>query len=287
VEERNKKQSRPFKKEEDFKKPRRKDLPSREETACPEDIIAGRNPCMEALRSGMQIEQIFYASGEKSGSLPAILEKARKLNIPAKEVHPAKLKALCGNDNHQGIVLQRSYASEMTLEELLSAVPKDQGLLVLCDSIEDPHNLGAIIRSAEAAGAQGVICPRRRSAPVGAVCYKASAGACAHLPLVRVPNLVQAAEQLKQAGFWLYAAEAGGQPATETPMADRSVALVIGSEGQGVSRLMTQTCDGIISLPMLGKVNSLNASVAGGILLYEVVRQRMEAQKANAARNLD
>ena len=241
-----------------------------------EDIIAGRNPCMEALRSGQNIEQIFVSAGERNGSLPGILKLAKDRGIPIKEVHPAKLKSLCGNENHQGIVMQKSYAADVTLEELLAKVTPGKGLIVLCDGIEDPHNLGAIIRSAEAAGAQGIICPRRHSAPMGAVCYKSSAGACSHLPVVRVANLVQTAKELQKAGFWVYAAEADGVYATKASLADRSVALVIGSEGSGISRLMKETCDEILSLPMLGKVNSLNASVAAGILLYEVVRQRME-----------
>ena len=252
-----------------------KEQPVEEKKSMFEDIIAGRNPCMEALRAGVSIEQVFCAAGEKNGSLPAILKEAAAKGVPVKEVHPAKLKALCGSDNHQGIVMQKSFAKDVTLEELLANIPRDKGLVVICDGIEDPHNLGAIIRSAEAAGAQGVICKRRHSAPIGAVCYKASAGACSHLPVVRVANLSQAAEALKAAGFWLYAAEADGVNATKTSLADRSVALIIGSEGKGVSRLMKEASDGILSLPMLGKVNSLNASVAAGILLYEVVRQRM------------
>ncbi len=237
------------------------------------DIIVGRNPVAEALKSG-RVEQIFVAKGERSGSVLPILAKAKELGLPVKEVTKEKLAFLSDAQNHQGIAAQLACIDTVSLEDILNTVDPNKGLVLLLDSIEDPHNLGAILRSAEAAGANGVILPKRRSAPLSAACFKASAGAAAHVKVARVANLSQTADRLKEAGFWLYAAEADGQPYTKAAFFDRHVALVIGSEGQGVSRLLKEQCDSVVSMPMCGQVNSLNASVATGILLYEVLRQR-------------
>lgn len=236
--------------------------------------IAGRNPVLEALRSGAAVDTIYVS--QESGGLQEIISLAKDRGIPVKMVTDAKLSQLTGGAVHQGVAAEGACGQYVSLEELLQNAA-DRGeppLLVLCDGIQDPHNLGAIIRTAEAAGAHGVIIPKRRSASLTLTVGKTSAGAASWLPVARVPNLVAAMETLKEHGVWIYGTDAAGTSYTETDFTG-GTAFVIGSEGFGMSRLVSETCDGMLSLPMRGKVNSLNASVAAGIFLYEAVRQRM------------
>ena len=240
-----------------------------------EDIVVGRNPVMEAVRSGKEIDKLFVQRGA-SGSITAIVAKCRDRGIPVKEVAQQKLDFLSGGANHQGVAVQIAEREYSTIAEILqSAKDKDEDpFIVVCDGLEDPHNLGAIIRSAECAGAHGVIIPKRRSAGLTAIVDKSSAGAAEHMAIARVPNLPAAIKDIKARGVWVYGTAAGGQSDLWHTDLSGAVALVIGSEGDGMGRLVSESCDFIISLPMRGKVSSLNASTAAAITMYEVLRQR-------------
>ena len=228
----------------------------RNEEARDADVIFGRNPVLEAIKSGRPLDRLLVARGEHGGSVPQIVALAVQAGVPVKDVDRKKLDFLCGHGNHQGV-----------------AAVGEPPFFVICDEIEDPHNLGAIIRTAEAAGAHGMIVPKRRSAPLSGVVAKTSAGAVEFLPIARVANLTQTIAQLKERGVWVYCADMDGEPYDRANLTG-PIALVVGSEGSGVGRLVKETCDGVLSLPMKGRINSLNASVAAGILLYEIARRR-------------
>lgn len=238
------------------------------------EILAGRNPVAEALRAGRELECVYLLERSEK-TLGKIIALARESGVPIKTVRPDKLESLCPGINHQGVAAVASAAKYAELEDLFRlAERRNQPFLaVICDGIEDPHNLGAVIRTAEAAGAHGVIIPKRRSAGLTPAASKAAAGALEYIPVVRVANLPQTLETLKQRGVWIYAAETGGIRWDKADLTGPA-ALVVGGEGSGVGRLVKERCDQTLSLPMLGEVNSLNASVACGILLYEIVRQR-------------
>ncbi len=239
------------------------------------DIIAGRNPVMEAIRSGRSIESILVAKGERSGSVVAIIAKAKQKNIPVKDVDSKKLDFLAKGVNHQGIVAQCAVKEYSTLEEIF-ALAEERGespFIIVLDKIEDPHNLGAIIRTAECAGAHGVIIPERRSAGLSYTVEKTSAGALEYMPVVRVKNISAVLQKLKDKGIWVYGADMDGEHYKKVNY-DGAVALVIGNEGKGISPLVAKDCDVIVSLPMKGKINSLNASVAACILMYEIADKR-------------
>lgn len=239
------------------------------------DIIAGRNPVMEAIRSGRSIESILVAKGERSGSVVAIIAKAKQKKIPVKDVDSKKLDFLAKGVNHQGIVAQCAVKEYSTLEEIF-ALAEERGespFIIVLDKIEDPHNLGAIIRTAECAGAHGVIIPERRSAGLSYTVEKTSAGALEYMPVVRVKNISAVLQKLKDKGIWVYGADMDGEHYKKVNF-DGAVALVIGNEGKGISPLVAKDCDVIVSLPMKGKINSLNASVAAGILMYEIADKR-------------
>lgn len=239
------------------------------------DIIAGRNPVMEAIRSGRSIESILVAKGERSGSVVAIIAKAKQKNIPVKDVDSKKLDFLAKGVNHQGIVAQCAVKEYSALEDIF-ALAEERGespFIIVLDKIEDPHNLGAIIRTAECAGAHGVIIPERRSAGLSYTVEKTSAGALEYMPVVRVKNISAVLQKLKDKGIWVYGADMNGEHYKKINF-DGAVALVIGNEGKGISPLVAKDCDVIVSLPMKGKINSLNASVAAGILMYEIADKR-------------
>lgn len=239
------------------------------------DIIAGRNPVMEAIRSGRSIESILVAKGERSGSVVAIIAKAKQKNIPVKDVDSKKLDFLAKGVNHQGIVAQCAVKEYSTLEDIFSLAEErgESPFIIVLDKIEDPHNLGAIIRTAECAGAHGVIIPERRSAGLSYTVEKTSAGALEYMPVVRVKNISAVLQKLKDRGIWVYGADMDGEHYKKVNF-DGAVALVIGNEGKGISPLVAKDCDVIVSLPMKGKINSLNASVAAGILMYEIADKR-------------
>ncbi len=237
------------------------------------DIICGRNPVTEALKSGAAIDTI-YIDGN-GGSLGLIRRLAREKGIVVKDAQDKKLSQLSGGASHQGVVAVGACAEYVTVEEILevSAKKGTPPFIIICDEIEDPHNLGAIIRTAETSGADGVIIPKRRSASLNATVHKTSAGAASYVPVARVSNLASAIDELKERGVWIYGTDASGSDYTSTDFTG-SCGLVIGSEGFGISRLIQKKCDFMVKLPMLGKINSLNASVAAGIFMYEVLRQR-------------
>lgn len=243
-------------------------------------LIAGRNPVWEALRSGRALDCLYVERGQHTGQLTAILAKARELGVPIKECDPRKLSHMVGGANHQGVVASAAVKEYAEVDDLLALAQErgEQPFLIICDGLEDPHNLGAVIRSAECAGAHGVIIPKRRSVGLTWAVGKASAGAVEHLPVARVQNLSKLIDDLKARGIWCYAADMDGGTWYETDFTGPT-ALVIGSEGRGVSRLVKERCDGAVSLPVLGRVNSLNASVAAGVLCYEVLRQRAERSR--------
>lgn len=235
--------------------------------------IIGRNPVLEALRAETPLDTI-YMNGT-GGSLGRICALAKQQGIVVKDVSEQKLSQMAEGASHQGVIAVGACASYVSLEDLLQ-ISREKGtapFLVLCDEIEDPHNLGAIIRTAEAAGADGIVIPKRRSASLNATVHKTSAGAASWLPVARVSNLSAAIDTLKENGVWIYGTDASGESYTNVDLRG-PVALVIGSEGYGMSRLIREKCDFLLRLPMLGKITSLNASVAAGIFLYETVRQR-------------
>ncbi len=237
------------------------------------DVICGRNPVIEALKSGANLDTI-YIDGN-GGSLSVIRRLAKDNGIVVKDAHDEKLNKLSGGASHQGVVAVGACGEYVTLDDILaiSAKKGTKPFIIICDEIEDPHNLGAIIRTAETSGADGVIIPKRRSAGLNATVFKTSAGAASYVPVARVSNLASAIDTLKDNGVWIYGTDAGGSDYTKTDFTG-SCGLVIGSEGFGISRLIQKKCDFMIKLPMLGKINSLNASVAAGIFMYEVLRQR-------------
>ncbi|MBQ4104397.1 MAG: 23S rRNA (guanosine(2251)-2'-O)-methyltransferase RlmB [Clostridia bacterium] len=239
------------------------------------DVIFGRNSVAEAIKSGRPLDSVMVARGDRSGSIPKIVADAKKAGIVIKEVDPKKLDFVCGHNNHQGIAAFGAVKEYSSVEDIFATAEErnEPPFIIICDEIEDPHNLGAIIRTAEAAGAHGVIIPKRRSASLSFTVAKTSAGAVEFMHVARVTNIPQTIDELKKRGVWVYCADMDGEPFYKSNLKG-AIALVIGSEGNGVGRLVKEKCDVTLSMPMKGKINSLNASVAAGILMYEVSRQR-------------
>lgn len=238
-------------------------------------VIYGRNAVLEALKSDKEFDKIFVKKGEREGFIKLLVAKARERNIPVLDASLSKLDELSEGGVHQGVVALVSQVTYSEVSDIL-AMAREKGespFLVICDGISDPHNLGAVIRSAECAGAHGVIIPKHRSATVSATAVKSSAGAVNLMPIARVTNLSNLIDSLKDEGFFIYGAEAGGSSVYETDMRG-SAALVLGSEGDGISRLVKSKCDFIVSIPMYGRVNSYNVSCAAAIILSEAARQR-------------
>lgn len=240
-----------------------------------EGVIAGRNAVAEALKSGRAIDSLYVARGDRSGSIGALIAQAKKLEIAVKEADPKKLDHMCAGAVHQGVVAVAAAKEYAEVEDIFALAQErnEPPFIIIADGLEDPHNLGAVLRVAECAGAHGVIIPKRRSVGLTWSVGKASAGAVEYVPVARVTNLASTIDELKERGVWIYAADMDGQSWCGTDFSGPA-AVVIGSEGFGVSRLIREKADFVISLPMLGKINSLNASVACGIICYEIVRQR-------------
>lgn len=240
-----------------------------------DDLIIGRNAAAEALKSGREIDCAYVAKGERNGAVVPILAKCRDRNIPIKEVDSRKLDFMCGHANHQGILLSAAAHAYASVDDILARAEEkgEPPFIILCDGLEDPHNLGAIIRTAECCGAHGVIVPQRRSVGLTGAVGKASAGALEYVPVARVTNLVATIEMLKEKNIWVYAADADGTAWNKADLTG-PIALVIGSEGNGVGRLVREKCDGVLSIPMKGQINSLNASVAAAILMAAVTVAR-------------
>lgn len=239
------------------------------------DIICGRNSVLEAIKSGREIDRLMVAHGVTGGTVSVIIAKCAEKGILIKEVSPQKMDYYCDNANHQGVAVFCATQKYSTVEEILAyAKEKNENpFIVICDEIEDPHNLGAIIRTAEACGVHGIIIPQRRSASLNVTVAKTAAGALEYMRVARVTNISNTIEKLKEAGVWVFGADMDGEDYQKT---DYSVpcAIVIGNEGKGIGTLVAKKCDKIISLPMCGKINSLNASVAAAVLMYEVVNKR-------------
>ncbi|MBR6551903.1 MAG: 23S rRNA (guanosine(2251)-2'-O)-methyltransferase RlmB [Clostridia bacterium] len=251
------------------------DISQNNERENEKDVIFGRNSVAEAIKSGRPLDSVMVARGDRSGSIPKIVADAKKAGIVIKEVDPKKLDFVCGHNNHQGIAAFGAVKEYSSVEDIFATAEErnESPFIIICDEIEDPHNLGAIIRTAEAAGAHGVIIPKRRSASLSFTVAKTSAGAVEFMHVARVTNIPQTIDELKKRGVWVYCADMDGEPFYKSNLKG-AIALVIGSEGNGVGRLVKEKCDVTLSMPMKGKINSLNASVAAGILMYEVSRQR-------------
>ena len=239
------------------------------------NIICGRNPVLEAVRSGREIDRLLVAHGVSGGSVTAIIAKCRAKGILIKEVSPQKLDYYCGGANHQGVAVMFAAQEYATVGDILASAEErnEKPFIIICDEIEDPHNLGAIVRTAEACGVHGIIIPKRRSASLNATVAKAASGALEYMPVARVTNIASTIDELKSRGIWVFGADMDGEDYTKTDF-DIPCAIVIGNEGSGIGALTAKKCDKIISLPMFGKINSLNASVAAGVLMYGAVRKR-------------
>lgn len=234
-----------------------------------EGCIVGRNAVRELLRSGRDIDKLLVQKGAREGSINALIGEAKERGIPVIDTDKGKLDFLAGGAPHQGVIAMASEKEYSTVEDILRIAEErgEKPLIVISDGICDPYNLGAVIRCAEGAGAHGLIIPKRRNSGLTPVVSKSSAGAIEHLAVAKVSNIASTVEQLKKLGIWTFAAEAGGTMYYDTDF-DLPAAIVLGSEGEGVSKLVKEKCDFTVSIPMYGKVNSLNVSTAAAVILY-------------------
>ncbi|WP_167628833.1 23S rRNA (guanosine(2251)-2'-O)-methyltransferase RlmB [Listeria valentina] len=240
-----------------------------------EDWIGGRNPVLEALRSGREIQQILVAEGSNKGVMQQVVRLAKERKIDVRFVPKVKIDKVA-EGAHQGVAAQVAAYHYYELDDLFKRAEEkgEQPFFIILDELEDPHNLGSIMRTADAVGAHGIIIPKRRSVSLTQTVAKASTGAIEYIPVVRVTNISQTMEELQKRGLWIFGTDASGSSDYRTMDAELALALVIGSEGKGMSRLVREKCDFLIHLPMIGKVTSLNASVAASLLMYEVYRKR-------------
>ena len=248
----------------------------REQNSPADGIIEGRNAVIEALRAGTAMDKVYIAKGETDATLGHIASTARGKGIVVVEADRRKLDAMSVTHSHQGVIAVAAVREYASVSDILQSA-RDKGeapLVVVCDELSDPHTLGAVIRTAEAAGAHGVIIPKRRSAGLTAIVAKTSAGAVSYLPVARVANLTALLRELKEEGLWVFGTAADGSTSLYQADLKGPAAIVIGSEGNGMSRLVREQCDFLVSIPMRGQVNSLNASAAAAVVLYEAVRQR-------------
>ncbi len=250
-----------------------------------EEMIVGRNSVREAIKSGRAINKLLMARGEKHGSILEIINLARQKGLLIQEIDSAKLDSLSGGLRHQGIAALVSPVPYADIETILaSAYQKNEApFIVLLDELEDPHNVGAILRTADAAGVHGVLLPQRRSCPLSATVAKTSAGAIEYVPVARIGNVTQTIDKLKKQGIWVVGADADGDKNYFDIDFTDPVLIVVGNEGKGLGRLVKQQCDYLVRIPMRGRISSLNASVACSLLLYEVLRQRGEKNKCGLA----
>ncbi len=243
----------------------------------PDDVLIGRNAVTEALRAGRGINKILLADGDKEGSVSEILALAKERGIVTQFVERSKIEAVAGGLRHQGVMAYVAPVAYAELEDILRAAAEkgEAPFLLLLDELEDPHNLGALLRTADATGVHGVLIPKRRSVPLTATVAKTSAGAIEYVPVARIGNIAQTLKKLKEQGFWVAGADMDGSQNYYEADLTGPLVLVVGSEGRGMSRLTKEQCDFIVQMPMVGRINSLNASVAGSILMYESMRQRL------------
>ena len=258
---------------------RERPVAAREENEIGNGAVIGRNAVRELLRSGRAVDKLLVQSGPREGALVPLVGEAIERGIPVVETERRKLDMLSGHAPHQGIIALAAEKEYCSIEDILAIAAErgEQPLVVIADGISDPYNLGAVIRCAEGCGAHGLIIPKRHAAGLTPVVSKASAGAIEHLAVAKVTNIASAVEALQKAGLWVYAAEAGGSDFRETDM-NRGVALVLGSEGNGVSELVRKKCDYVVSIPMYGKVNSFNVSTAAAVLLCEAAYQQRKGK---------
>ena len=243
-----------------------------------EDIIAGRNAVMEAIKGNRTIEALYIATGQTEGSINAIKKLAKEKKLVIKEVDKKKLDSLSGGAVHQGVVALVTPYKYCEVSEIIEYA-KEKGeapFIVILDELEDPHNLGSIIRTAELCGVHGIIIPKRRNVGITTTVYKASVGAIEHVKVAKVTNLNSTIDELKEQGIWVYGADIAGDEYSYEVDFSGPCALIIGSEGRGISKLTLKKCDKLVKIPMIGKINSLNASVAGGIMMYEVLKGRLK-----------
>lgn len=240
--------------------------------------VVGRNPVLELLKTDKEIDKIYILKGDLQGSIKKIIAVARDKNIIVQEVDKFKLDSMADGNAHQGVAALVTGFEYSSIEDILKKAKdlNQKPFVIILDGIEDTHNLGAIIRTAECAGVHGVIIPKRRSARVNQTVYKASAGAVEHMLVADVSNISNAIEELKKNGLWIYGADMDGESFYFDTKLDGAIALVIGNEGKGISRLVKEKCDVIVKIPMVGNISSLNASTSAAILIYEVVRQSHE-----------
>ena len=253
----------------------RRPFAAAEERDDADNILEGRNALTEALASGRAIDKVFIAEGNTDRALARLAAQARQSGAVVVETDRRKLDQMSATGAHQGIIAMVAAHSYATVDDIL-ALARERGeapLIVICDELSVPHNLGAIIRCAECCGAHGLVIPKRRAAGLTPLVTKASAGAIEHLAIAKVPNIAAAVEELKEAGVWVYAAEAGGSSLWKTDFSG-ACAIVMGSEGDGVSQVVRKACDGIVSIPIYGQVNSFNVSTAAAVILAEVARQQ-------------
>jgi len=253
----------------------KKDMKTEESLAGDSFVFYGRNSVMELLRSGRDIDKIYVKNGELEGSAVVIAAEAKSRGIPVVAVGKEKLDYLSGSGNHQGVVAMAAGVEYVGVDDILHEASErgEPPFIVICDGVEDPHNLGAVIRCAEGCGVHGVIISKRHSAPMSAAVLKSSAGALAHIKVAKVANIASAIDELKKKGVWIYGAEADGKQLYETDMSG-ACAVVVGSEGAGMSRLVREKCDFVVSIPMYGKVNSFNVSCASAVILCHAARAR-------------
>lgn len=240
-----------------------------------QEYIVGRNPVLEVLKAEKEIDKIYVAKGELKGSIKKIISIAKDKNIVIQYVDKKKLDQIAPGANHQGVAALVTPYDYYSIDDILNKAKesKEPPFIIILDGIEDPHNLGAIIRTAECAGVHGIIIPKRRAAHVTETVYKSSAGAVEHMLIAKVSNIPSTIDRLKDDGLWIYGADANGENYYFDTELKGPVALVIGSEGKGISKLVKEKCDFLVKIPMYGKISSLNASNAASILIYEVVRQ--------------
>ncbi|WP_416338847.1 23S rRNA (guanosine(2251)-2'-O)-methyltransferase RlmB [Mitsuokella jalaludinii] len=262
------------------KRPQMEAEPKRREEPreLPDDVLVGRNAVTEALKSGRGINKLWIASGDREGSVSEIAALAKERGIVVQYVERAKIESLAGGHRHQGVLAYVAPVPYAELDDILKAAEEkgEAPFLVLLDELEDPHNLGALLRTADATGVHGILIPKRRSVSLNATVAKTSAGAVEYVPVARIGNIAQTLKKLKEKGFWVAGADMDGEKAYYEADLTGPLVLVVGSEGRGMSRLTKEACDFIVSMPMVGRINSLNASVAGSILMYESMRQRLQ-----------
>ncbi|MBR1695702.1 MAG: 23S rRNA (guanosine(2251)-2'-O)-methyltransferase RlmB, partial [Selenomonas sp.] len=242
----------------------------------PEDVLIGRNAVTEALRAGRGINKILLADGDREGQVSEIVALAKERGIILQFVERSKIEAVAGGLRHQGVLAYVAPVAYAELEDILAKAEAagEPPFLLLLDELEDPHNLGALLRTADATGVHGVLIPKRRSVPLTATVAKTSAGAVEYVPVARIGNIAQTLKKLKEKGFWVAGADMDGTQNYYDADLTGPLVLVVGSEGKGMGRLTKEQCDFVVKMPMVGKINSLNASVAGSILMYESMRQR-------------